>query len=292
MTGPDLPAPGWYPDPDGTPGLVRWWNGASWSEVATPSGPGVAVQSSTVLAPPTPSPVPPAEEISDDGSGSRTAWVLGVSLLVLIAVVVTAVFLGRPDADPVAQSPSSSAQPLPPPGPEFPPGTVRIIDEASGISYPYLGENWYEFDLGMQAEVTAIAGQYFVTQDVTPGGTTFIAQCTSGPLSDGLGWAGPASLQSTTRTIADSVRFNYYPRPNERTILREEERTVDGHAAYLYEFQLAWDAPGYDASGERAALLLIDVGRATPALLYLSIPNTHAELYGVIDRVIEAVDVL
>jgi hypothetical protein len=39
-------------------------------------------------------------------------------------------------------------------------------------------------------------------------------------------------------------------------------------------------------------LLLIDVGRPAPALLYISIPNTHAELYGVIDRVIGAVDVL
>ena len=50
--------------------------------------------------------------------------------------------------------------------------------------------------------------------------------------------------------------------------------------------------PGYDATGERAALLLIDVGRPAPALLYISIPNTHAELYGVIDRVLDAVDVL
>ena len=293
MTGPSQPAPGWYPDPDGTPGLVRWWNGVSWSEVATPAGPGVAVQSSPVLAPPSPptSPVPPAAEPSPSG-GSRTALVIGLSLLVLVAVVVAAVFLGRPASDPIAEAPSSSAVPLPPTGPEFPPGTVRIIDEVSGISYPYLGENWYEFDLGMQAEVTAIAGQYFVTQDVTPEGTTFIAQCTSGPLSEGLGWAGPSTLQSTTLAVADSVRFNYYPRPNERTVLREEARTVDGHQAYLYEFQLAWDAPGYDASGERAALLLIDVGRPAPALLYLSIPNTHAELYGVIDRVIDAVDVL
>ncbi|WP_116452734.1 DUF2510 domain-containing protein [Blastococcus litoris] len=295
MTGPDQPAPppGWYPDPDGTPGLVRWWNGLTWSDVAIPSGPGVAVQSSPVLAPPSrpPSPVPPAEEPSGGGGGARTAWVVGVSLVVLVAVVVAAVFLGRPASEPVAEQPTPSAQ-LPPAGPEFPPGTVRIIDEASGISYPYLGENWYEFDLGMQAEVTAIAGQYFVTQDLTPEGTTFIAQCTSGPLSDGLGWAGPSTLQTTTLTIADSVRFNYYPRPNERTVLRDEARTVDGHEAYLYEFQLAWDAPGYDASGERAALLLIDVGRPAPALLYLSIPNTHAELYGVIDRVIDAVDVL
>ena len=75
-------------------------------------------------------------------------------------------------------------------------------------------------------------------------------------------------------------------------MLRDEDRTVDGHAAHLYEFQLSWDVPGYDATGERAALLLIDVGRPAPALLYISIPNTHAELYGVIDRVLDAVEVL
>jgi hypothetical protein len=294
-TGQPAPPPGWYPDPDGTPGLVRWWNGAAWSDVATPTGPGVAVQSSPVLAPPPPLPaaVPPTGEAVAEG-GLRSGWVIGIALLVLVAVVGAGVLLGRSgtEEEPVAEPPAPSAQPLPPVGPTFPPGTVQIIDEESGISYPFLGDGWYEFDLAMQAEVTAIAGQYFTTQDLTPQGTTFIAQCTSGPLADGLGWTGPATLQTTTQTVADSVRFNYYPRPNERRVLRDEARTVDGHAAHLYEFQLTWDVPGYDASGERAALLLIDVGRPAAALLYISIPNTHAELYGVIDRVVGAVEVL
>ena len=88
------------------------------------------------------------------------------------------------------------------------------------------------------------------------------------------------------------MRINYYPAPHEQEVLRDEPRTVDGAPAHLLEFDLSWDVPGYDATGERAALLLIDVGRPAPALLYLSIPNTHAELYGVIDRVVEAVEVL
>lgn len=299
MTGLEQPAPppGWYPDPEGVPGLVRWWDGRSWSDVATPSGPGVAVQSSPALAPRA-RPVEPAswQEEAPSTDGRHSGWLIGLSLLVVVLLLGGWLLLdGSDDDGRVAQPPSSSVPlpPLQPPtAPTFPPGTVRIIDEASGISYPFLGDGWSEWALWEQAETTETAGQFFTTQELTPGGTTFVSQCSSGPLAEGYGWAGPASLASTTATVAESVRANYYPRPNERQVLRDEPRTVDGRAAHLFEFSLSWDVPGYDATGERAALLLIDVGRQAPALLYISIPNTHAELYGTIDRVIDAVDVL
>ena len=169
---------------------------------------------------------------------------------------------------------------------------MRIVDEAAGIAYPYLGQGWLEYDLAAVVETTSVAGQYLVTQEVTPDGGPFIAQCTSGPLSPLFHYAGAGSLRPTLAQVADSVRLNYYPGPNEREVLRDEARTVDGAPAHLLEFDLSWHVDGYQASGERAALLLVDVGRPAPALLYLSIPNTHAELYGVIDRVIDGIDVL
>ena len=298
MTGSGQPAPppGWYPDPDGAPGMVRWWNGAGWSDVATPSGPGVVVQESPLLAPqpqPQPGLAPPPPEPPAAGGGIRAGWIVTGSLLVLLLVVGAVLLAGRSGngGRPAAESATVEIPP-PPAGSEFPPGTVRIVDESAGISYPYLGNGWYEWDLGSQYETATIAGQYFTTQQVTPDQTIFIAQCTSGPLQGDFGWAGPETLGAATAAIADNVRGNYYPEPNERRVMRDEARTVDGHAAHLIEFQLSWDVPGYDATGERAALLLIDVGRPAPALLYISIPNTHAELYGVIDRVLEDVDVL
>ena len=283
-------APGWYPDPDGAPGLVRWWNGVSWSDVATPAGPGVAVQQPVGYTPrpfdpAVPPPAPPS-------GGARTGWIVGLGVLGLVLALLIGVLVSSGgDEDVTADPPITGSVPAPS-GPTFPSGTVRIIDEAAGISYPFLGDGWFEWDLGTQSELSEISGQYFTTQEDTPDGGIFIAQCTSGPVADGYGWGGPSTLAGTVMALADSATANYYPFPNEREVLRDEERTVDGYAAHLYEFSLTWDVAGYDSSGERAALLLIDVGRPAPALLYISIPNTHAELYGVIDRVLDDVQVL
>lgn len=288
MSGPGPAPAGYYPDPDGAPGMVRWWNGSTWSDVTVPAGPGVTTGLGEIAhRPQAPVWVPPPPR-----PGNRRAVVVAVTavvgVLVLVVAVVLVVGAGRPGTDP---RPTGIAGPVPT-GPTFAPGTVQIVDEAAGIAYPFLGDGWYEYVLLQPLEVTSVRGQYFVTQDAVPDGGEFIAQITSGPVAEGYGWTGPGSEQATVATLAQSVRANYYPGPNEREDLRDEAVTVDGAPGWLVEFTLSWDTAGYDATGERAALLLVDTGRAAPALLYLSIPNTHAELYGVIDRVIEAVDVL
>ena len=45
------PRPGWYPDPAGTTGLYRWWDGSSWAEVTSDSAqapPPLPVESEAV----------------------------------------------------------------------------------------------------------------------------------------------------------------------------------------------------------------------------------------------------
>jgi hypothetical protein len=227
---------------------------------------------------------PPPER---PGRRRNLALALTAVAVVVVAVVALALTVGRGGGTPTAE-PSPAA----PSAPTFAPGTVEVVDRAAGIAYPFLGNGWYEWDLAPLAETAATAGEYFTTQPEVPDGGEFIASCVSGPVGAGFGWSGPASLTATAHDLGGSLRAHYYPAPNDLKVVKDEARTVDGHAAWLYEYELAWKIPGYDSTGEKAALLVVDVGRPAPALLWISIPDTHAELYGDIDTVLAGVHVL
>ena len=51
----DLPPSGWYPDPHGVPGLLRWWDGSTWTEHTHQDGgtsaPGGAEAAATTVQP-------------------------------------------------------------------------------------------------------------------------------------------------------------------------------------------------------------------------------------------------
>ncbi|GAB3297161.1 DUF2510 domain-containing protein [Epidermidibacterium keratini] len=210
---------------------------------------------------------------------------LGVVALIVVLLVATGVFRAG-DPDPTAgpgtynSSPSQSQQ-----------AGVRVVDKAAGISYDYLGEGWQDYNLGTLAENQEVVGQYIVTQPKIPSGGEFIAQVTSGLLATQFGSPSPEQFAATLQEVEMSVRGNYYPQPNEATNVAEEQIQIDGAPAYRRSFDLEWNVEGYDSTGERVVLLLIDTGKSAPVFFYCSFPNTHAELYPLIDQVIASITV-
>ena len=123
MTAP--PPPGWYADPDGAPGTARWWTGAGWTDLTTPTGPGVAVGAMPEERAPR---WEGGEEfITSDGpprDGSRHRWLIGLGVLVVVVVVVVALVGTSGRDDPPVISPPTGTGWTSPGGssPGHPPG--------------------------------------------------------------------------------------------------------------------------------------------------------------------------
>ncbi|MFV0532509.1 MAG: hypothetical protein ACK5MR_02505 [Cumulibacter sp.] len=210
---------------------------------------------------------------------------IGVIAAILSILVMTGVFdasVDEPGANPQATGDYSNPSD---------PKALRVIDKASGISYDYLGEGWKDYSMGVMEENQATVGEYVVTQESVPSGGQFIAQVTSGLLSTSFGSPSAAQFPQALAEVEESVFGNYYPLPNEPTNQSERALTIDGHDAYERITDLTWDVDGYDSTGERVHLLLIDTGKSAPVFFYCSFPNTHAELYPLIDQVIASIKV-
>lgn len=211
---------------------------------------------------------------------------LGVVAVILTLLVVTGTFDATVDEP--GSSPQATGQYAPPSDSNH---ALRIVDEDSGISYDYLGEGWKDYSIGTMLENQATVGEYIITQPTVPGGGEFIAQVTSGLLNTAFGSPSPSEFASTLAAVETSVFGNYYPLPNTPTNQSEGHLQIDGHEAYQRSTDLTWDVEGYDSTGERVVLLLIDTGKSAPVFFYCSFPNTHAELYPLIEQVIASIKV-
>jgi hypothetical protein len=158
--------PGWFPDPYGAPGLLRWWDGGQWTQATHPaSGPAPGQQSGPPQGQQGPAFGPPQGPgfapqqgpgfAPQQGPGFETAygrqpppgfgpppaktrtgalpWVIGgAGLAVIVAVVAVVVFVLRGDDGNDAASPSLSAAPSAPASPRpSPAGTGTAAAQAS-----------------------------------------------------------------------------------------------------------------------------------------------------------------
>jgi hypothetical protein len=130
-------------------------------------------------------------------------------------------------------------------------------------------------------------GQHFVTEEYSGG--QYHASILSAAVPAANNDAVTLDLQCVGRQVAADVRAEYYPQPNTMEPLRDELTTLGGRPAWVSEFRLRFAAPGLTATDERSAVAVIDVGRPTAAVLYVSIPGTHRQFDHVIDEVLSSV---
>jgi len=268
------------------------------------------------LPPRTPPPAAEPEPPAPDGPQRRrrqmtifagvAGAILAIGLTVILAVTLSTG--GSPFRDkasgptdvrpPLAQacpapSGSPSAAPTRPPGSAPPATGRRTVDEEAGISYQAYGPPWVPWTEVWRAgtlEVPYKVGQHFVTEEYN--GSSYHASILSAAVPAADNDAMTLDLECVGRQVAADVRAEYYPQPNTMDPIRDELTKLGGMPAWVSEFRLHFKAPGLTATEELSAVAVIDVGKPTAAVLYVSIPGTHKQWDYVVDEVMQSVRVL
>ncbi|MEU4687539.1 hypothetical protein [Actinoplanes sp. NPDC023714] len=234
--------------------------------------------------------------------GGVAGGILATGLVVLLIVIFggeTNPFADRASAPadlrpPLAQAcpaPTGSPSEAPTRRPSAPPATgERTVDEEAGISYRKFGAPWVTWTDVWKAgtlEVPYRVGQHFVTEFYSGG--EYHASILSAAVPAADNDAVSLDLECVGRQVAADVRAEYYPQPNTLEPLRDEVTSLGGLPAFVSEFRLRFSSPGLTATEELSAVAVIDVGKPTAAVLYVSIPGTHKQLNNVVGEVLESV---
>ncbi|GIE27657.1 hypothetical protein Ait01nite_007020 [Actinoplanes italicus] len=199
-----------------------------------------------------------------------------------------------PPADvrpPLAQAcPAPSVLPSEAPSAPAPATGERTVDQEAGISYRKYGAPWIPWNEVWNAgtlQVPYRVGQHIVTE-IYQGGR-YHASILSAAVPAADNDAFTLDLECVGRQIAADVRAEYYPQPNTMQPLRDELTTLGGRPAWVSEFRLSFRQTGLTATSELSAVAVVDVGKPTAAVLYVSIPNTHDEYDHIVDEVLDSV---
>lgn len=183
-----------------------------------------------------------------------------------------------------------SAGPAAPAPPAAPKPGARTVDTEAGISYAAYGDPWEPWNTVWRAgtlEVPYKTGQHFVTE--TYSGGSYHASILSAAVPAADNDAVSLNLECVGRQVAADVRAEYYPQPNRMEPLKDVMTSLGGRPAWLSVFRLHFSSAGLRAKDELSAVAVIDVGKPTAAVLYVSIPGTHKQLDWVIDDVLASV---
>ncbi|MEV6298283.1 hypothetical protein AB0M02_02635 [Actinoplanes sp. NPDC051861] len=235
--------------------------------------------------------------------GGVAGAILAVGLAVLLVVLLSA------DGDPfddrapapadvrpplamACPAPTGSPSAAPTQAPSAPPSATgeRTVDEEAGISYRKYPAPWVTWDEVWRAgtlEVPYKVGQHFVTE-VYSGGR-YHASILSAAVPAADNDAVSLDLECVGRQVASDARAEYYPQPNRMEPIRDEVTTLGGRPAWVSEFRLRFQAPGLTATEELSAVAVVDVGKPTAAVLYVSVPGTHKQFDYVVEDVLESV---
>ena len=289
--------PGWYPDPAGVPGRLRYWDGSQWSTVTTDDPREPLPGDATPQGGETPVP-----------DRRRLTVIIAVIVVVVIGVVSLAVYLGnlRPVADRAVPTPTATLNdsPAPPTREPFqsrsatPTPATRLrcpkgnpnLRAAHPMDDRVYGGN-LSFPEQPTFESASVEPRFSFAYDVVqqtlqvskdPG---WIAQLAVGQLPGKDGFVNDAktTVENLVRcVIAGNMYSPYLPA---RTDIRSESLSIDGHDGWLIDSEITVDRPDLPVAGDHTIFIVVRDGQKW-GFFFGAVPLGNAQLDAVLAETI------
>ncbi|MFC2640839.1 MAG: DUF2510 domain-containing protein [Propionibacterium acidifaciens] len=261
-----MPSPGWYPDPAGTPGSYRYWDGQAWSETTT----------TDPAATPPPGEAPTPVGGAGRSGGGRGPVVAIIAILAAVALVVVIVLTrsgqgtgGDVPEDTNSAAPTESAwdetsTPTPTPSSDQSSQRCPVTTVSAQTNQPSKGiaggglqapdiSGW---DNSPSFYLDWVSDLHTLIDDVYPG---WMSNVSVGALNSTDDFTDPTvSAHQTMDCYASS---GYYSGYTGRKDLVDEATTVDGHQAWHMQAEVYVTMSNLpQVEGDVVDVYVVDVG--------------------------------
>lgn len=256
-----MSAPGWYHDPGGAPGRIRYWDGNRW-----------AAETSDATDSP-----------AGGASGRRAPWLVAGVVLVAVAVAIWFIFGHRLFAAPVdTNSASPTVSGWDETKPSDPPSAGSLIEcprTGNYVGRPKDQDGWiaggglkYQAIPAWPTTASAIPWIHDLTTQVdvvAEGPTGWISETAIGYLRTDEGFAEPESATAAVMScVATSLYLDFY---TGRRDISSAAFDVEGRRGWHLRSEIYADAPDLpDIEGDWLDVIVVDTGTPGQLAVFVS----------------------
>jgi hypothetical protein len=251
----------------------------------------------------------------DDEEGrSRRPLFIGVGILVAGLVAVAGVYFlkGNGDSDAsTAAAPTTANTPSQTPSrPAAQKGPARkalprfkgvhtkalgrLADRRSGLSYARFARPWAAAAKNSPMNELGFSASQFAVTEKAGGQPKHWARLMSAELSGAAkdAYTGPGTERAAAAEAARVYEARMFGFQHKKRVLANQPLTVGGHKGWLVSDYLTYRRPGVKATGDIVAVALVDTGKKTPGVVFMTVPNTNKRLWPDINFVVRSLRVL
>ncbi|MFB9834573.1 hypothetical protein [Actinoallomurus acaciae] len=250
----------------------------------------------------------------DEEGGSRRPLFIGVGILLAGLVAVAGVYFlkgnGNTKASTAAapttantpsQSPSQPAQANEPARKALPRfkgvhtrALGRLTDSRSGLAYARFTKPWAAGVQNSPMNELGFSASQFAVTEKAGGQPKHWARLMSTELSGAAkdAYTGPGTERAAAAEALRVYEARMFGFQHKKRVLANQPLTVGGHKGWLVSDYLTYRRTGVKATGDIVAVALVDTGRKTPGIVFMTVPNTNKKLWPDVNFVVRSLRVV